>query len=142
LRLVKGYDAEAVAKLLPHVVALPYRTLLNINTADAALLSAAAEGLSLSDGQNLVEARGDSGYESVAKFQQETVFDGKRIASDQLDIRSDWFLMVSEANIGQGRARLASRIQRGRSGVRVVGRQREFFDPVVPVVSQETEPGR
>jgi general secretion pathway protein K len=142
LRLVKGYDADAVAKLLPHVVALPYQTALNINTADATLLSAVAEDLSLSDGQNLLDARGDKGYESVAKFEQESVLKNKAIASDQLDVRSDWFLMVSEANIGQGRVRLASRIQRSRNGVHVVGRQREFFDPVVPQVLQEAEPGR
>ncbi|MGW8310062.1 MAG: type II secretion system minor pseudopilin GspK [Thiogranum sp.] len=142
LRLVKGYDTDAVAKLLPHVVALPYPTPLNVNTADATLLSAVAENLSLTDGQNLVDARGDSGYESVAELEQESVLKDQPIASDQLDVKSDWFLMVSEANIGQGRARLASRIQRSRNGVHVVGRQREFFDPVVPQVPEETEPGR
>lgn len=142
LRLVKGYDTDAVAKLLPHVVALPYPTPLNINTADATLLSAVAENLSLTDGQNLVDARGDSGYESVAEFEQESVLKDQPVASDQLDVKSDWFLMVSEANIGQGRVRLASRIQRSRNGVHVVGRQREFFDPVVPQVPEEAEPGR
>jgi general secretion pathway protein K len=142
LRLIKGYDAEAVAKLLPHVVALPYRTALNINTADATLMSAVAENLSLTDGQTLLDARGDKGFESMGELENQSLLNGKPLATEQLDVRSDWFLMVSEANIGQGRVRLASRIQRARNGVHVVGRQREFFDPVVAQVSQDAEPDR
>ena len=40
LRLIKGFDAEAVSKLRPYVTALPQATEININTAPAAVLSA------------------------------------------------------------------------------------------------------
>jgi hypothetical protein len=47
--------------------------------------------------------------------------------------------MLSEANIGQGRARLASTLERNRNEVLVIRRQREFFDPVVPVQPKQTD---
>lgn len=40
LRLIKGFDAEAVSKLRPYVTVLPQATEININTAPAAVLSA------------------------------------------------------------------------------------------------------
>jgi len=140
LRLVKGYTAEAVAKLLPHVVALPVRTAINVNTAGAVVLSAVAEDLSVSDGERLVEARGEDGYASVDSFRQNAVLNGKQVILTLLSVKTDWFLMLSESSIGEGRARLASRLQREGDKVRVVGRQREFFDPVVPLPEEDTEP--
>jgi general secretion pathway protein K len=141
LRLVKGYTAEAVARLQPHVVALPQATTVNINTAGAVVLSATAEDLSLSDGEALLEARPEEGYEAVDKFTQESTLKGKQINAGQLSVQSQWFLLLSEANIGQGRARLASVLQRQREEVQVVGRQREFSDPVVaPATDEEQTP--
>lgn len=139
LRLVKGYDAEVVAKLLPHVSALPERTALNVNTADATLLSVVAPNMTLADGESLVSARGEEAYESVAKFMQESALAGRTVAAGSIGVTSNWFLMLSEANIGQGRARLASTIQRGPKALLVVRRQREFFDPVVPVSLQAAD---
>jgi general secretion pathway protein K len=139
LRLVKGYTAEVVAKLLPHVVALPARTGINVNTADAAVLSAVAEGVSLADGEALVEERGADGFDSVDRFRNQGALAGKQVDAKALSVKSDWFLLLTEANIGQGRARLASRIQRSRDDLRVISRQREFPEPVVPV-HVEAEP--
>lgn len=139
LRLVKGYDAEVVAKLLPHVSALPERTALNVNTADATLLSVVAPGMTVAEGESLVEARGEEPFDSVAKFMQEPALAGRTVASGTIGVTSNWFLMLSEANIGQGRARLASTIQRSPNALLVVRRQREFFDPVVPVSPQAAD---
>lgn len=139
LRLVKGYTAEVVDKLLPHVVALPEHTALNVNTADATLLSVVAPGLSASDGEALVEGRGEEGYETVDKFRQESALAGRAVDAGALSVKSNWFLMLSEANIGQGRARLASTLERDRDHVLVIRRQREFFDPVVPVQPKQAD---
>lgn len=141
LRLVKGYTAQVVAKLLPHVVALPVHTPINVNTADAVVLSAVADDLTVADGGRLVEGRGEDGFASVDNFRQSGVLNGKSPDPALLSVTTEWFLMLSEANIGEGRARLASRLQRDSDGVRVVSRQREFFDPVVPLPEEGTEPG-
>jgi general secretion pathway protein K len=139
LRLVSGYTPEAVAALQPYLVALPNPTPINVNTADALLLSALVEGLSLGDGDALAEGRGEEGYESVATFTQDPVLNGKQIDPSLLSVQSDWFLLVTEASIGQGRARLASLIQRSGKEAHVVRRQREFFDAVAPAELDEAE---
>jgi general secretion pathway protein K len=139
LRLVKGYSAEVIDKLRPFIVALPETTAINVNTASVEVLSTVAEELSTSDGEALVEARGEEGFESVDSFLQDPTLNAKNAAAASLSVSSQWFLMVSEADIGQGRARLASLLQRSDRGVLVVRRQREFVEAVVPEVDVEDE---
>ena len=140
LRLVKGYEPEVIEKLRPFIAALPEATPLNVNTASAEVLSTVAENMSLADGESLVETRGEDGFETVAKFTQQKELSGKqKLTAAQLSVESDWFLMVSEANIGLSRARLASLIQRTDKGMLVVRRQREFLEPVVAPVPEPDE---
>jgi len=139
LRLVKGYSVEVIEKLRPFIVALPEATTINVNTASAEVLSTVAEDLSTSDGEALVQARGEEGFESVDSFTQDATLNSKNVTRESLSVTSQWFLMVSEANIGDGRARLASLIQRSAQGVLVVRRQREFIEAIVPEVDVEDE---
>lgn len=142
LRLVKGYDDAVMRALLgggakePFVTALPEQTAINVNTASAEVLTTLASGLSVSDGEALVEARGDNGFGKLQDLLEQPVLAGKQIDTQALGVESQWFLLVSEANVGQGRVKLASLIQRTRQTTRVVRRAREFFDPVrAPVLS-------
>jgi len=138
LRLVKGYDPEVIEKLHPFVAVLPEDTPLNINTASAEVLITVAENMSLSDGESLIATRGEDGFETVAKFTGEPELAGKQaMTTGKLSVESQWFLMVSEATIGQSRARLASLIQRTDNTTLVVRRQREFLEPVVAPVQDE-----
>ncbi len=57
LRLVKGYDAKTIELLRPYVSVLPLATAININTADAQVLSALFAQLPRSTAQQLVEQR-------------------------------------------------------------------------------------
>ncbi len=131
LRLVKGYTAEVVARLQPYLVALPGSTPINVNTADAMVLAALAEDLDESDGEALIEARGEDGFDTVDSFKQEPTLNAKQIDDSLLSVRTGWFLMVSQSDIGRGRARLASLIQRTDDALLVTRRQREFQDPVI-----------
>lgn len=139
LRLVAGYDEpEVIEKLRPFIVALPEATPININTASAEVLSTVAKDLALSDGEKLVEARGEEGFETVDSFLKHDVLGGLEVKQSLLSVQSHWFLMISEANIGQGRARLASLIQRTPDASRVVRRQREFVESItVPTPEQD-----
>jgi len=140
LRLVKGYTPDIIDKLRPFVTALPEVTPLNVNTASAEVLSTVAENMSLADGKSLVETRGEDGFETVAKFTQQKELSGKQqLTTAQLSVESDWFLMVSEADIGLSRARLASLIQRTDKGALVIRRQREFREPVIAPVPEADE---
>jgi general secretion pathway protein K len=77
LRLVKGYEPDIVAKLRPHVVALPEATAINVNTATAEVLTSLAEGLALSDAESLVEARDDAVFEGTKDFLDHPAMNGK-----------------------------------------------------------------
>ncbi|TCK19403.1 general secretion pathway protein K [Thiogranum longum] len=147
LRLVKGYDKKVMDKLLgassgaPLVTALPEPTLINVNTASAEVLTTLADGLSLSSGEAIIEARGETGFEKVEDLLQLSVLAGPQQPDPQsLAVQSQWFLLLGEANVGQGRVKLASLIQRTTQGTRVIRRQREFFDPVQAPVVQTDEP--
>ena len=150
LRLVKGYDAEVMEKLLggeggtPFVVALPELTPINVNTASAEVLATLAKDLSVSDGEAMIEARGDNGFEKIDDFLREPALAGKELDPNSVAVQSSWFLVLSQANVGQGRVKLASLVQRDRQATRVVRRQREFIDPVqaptVPDSARTDEP--
>jgi len=140
LRLIKGYEPEVIQKLRPFISVLPEITPLNVNTASAEVLITVAENMSLSDGESLIETRGEKGFETVAKFTDEKELSGKKkLTTAPLSVESSWFLMVSEATIGQSRARLASLIQRTDKTTLVVRRQREFLESVVAPVPEQDE---
>jgi general secretion pathway protein K len=131
LLLVKDYDQEAVDKLRPVVCALPQASPLNVNTASALVLSTLADDLSESDGEALVEGRGEEGYQGKDEFLQQPALAGKEINPGWVDVRTQWFRFIGEANVGQGRVRLSSLLQRLDREVRVVRRERNFTEPLV-----------
>lgn len=130
LGLIQGYTPEILAKLLPHVIALPESTALNLNTASATVLRSLADNMSDTDGAALVEARGKNGFESADKFLQEPALAGMTINPSSISVQSKWFLLISEARIGQARARLATVIQRNEGKTLVIGRKRTFIEPI------------
>lgn len=116
LRLVKGFDAAAVARLEPYVCALPSRTTINVNTAPAPVLQSLADGLSKQDGEALVKARGENGYGSVQDFLKQDSLAGRRVNANELGVSSSYFLVVSDARVGHGRVLLYSKVERTSNG--------------------------
>lgn len=125
LRLVKGFDAAAVARLEPYVCALPSRTTINVNTAPAPVLQSLADGLTKQDGEALVKARGQNGYGSVQNFLQQKPLAGRKVNASELGVASSYFLVVSDARVGHGRVLLYSKVERAANGrTRVLMRTR------------------
>lgn len=116
LRLVKGFDAKAVASLEPYVCALPTRTTINVNTAPAAVLQSLADGLTKQDGEALVKARGQNGYASVQDFLKQDPLAGRAVDAKQLGVSSHYFLVASDAQVGNGRVLMYSKVERAGSG--------------------------
>lgn len=117
LRLVKGFDATVWNKLAPYVCALPTDNApLNINTAAAPLLQALSENLTRRDAEQLVEERGEDGFESPDAFANNPVFASQPLSEEQkgnLAVNSQYFLARSEISVGDARARVYSVLQRG-----------------------------
>lgn len=65
LAALEGMDKETFDTLLPHIVALPGRTGINVNTATAAVLQSLDENLTTSDVEGLISERENGGFADV-----------------------------------------------------------------------------
>jgi general secretion pathway protein K len=131
LRLVKGFDQNAVQLLEPYVTALPQRTHINVNTALPVVLLALNKDLAQSDVDALIAGRGDSGYPTVQAFLANEVLAGRKVA-EQVDVKSNYFLVHTDVIVGQGQAHLVSVLLRDKGKTRVLYRIR------TPVPLQQT----
>ena len=88
---VRGFDANVVERLRPHVTALPGYHRVNVNTASAMVLAALIPDLSLSEVQQLLVLRKNIPFRDFADFR--TRLPRLEIAADsaQLDTRSRYF---------------------------------------------------
>jgi general secretion pathway protein K len=127
LRLIKGYTAEVLAVLEPHITALPDLTVINVNTATPVVLQALHAELDESDVQQLLEVRDaeqdGEPFTDMKAFLAHEALAGLELAID-VDVQSDWFNVLTDVSVGRGLARLESRILRGESGLQVVSRTR------------------
>jgi general secretion pathway protein K len=111
LRLVKGYSAEVITLLEPYITALPEPTALNVNTASPVVLQALHANMGEMDAAQIIEARGDAGFADVEAFLALDALAGLEL-DVEVDIKSDWFNVLTDVRIGRGLAQLESRMQR------------------------------
>ena len=122
LQAVEGYTAEIYAALEPHITALPppgeQRRKININTATAVVLA------SLVDNENLesVEPLLNQEYQEVNDFIDESGF--STLTENEIDVKSDWFLLSVTTSIGTTQSTLYSLLER--RGENVTVRLRSF----------------
>ncbi len=62
LAALDGMDRSSFDLLLPHVVALPEKTAVNVNTATAPVLQSLGDNITLSDAEGLIALRADGGF--------------------------------------------------------------------------------
>ena len=123
LGLVKGFSAEVMAVLAPHITVLPVSTSINVNTATAEVLRALNEKLTDADVALLIEGRGEDGYADKAAFMAHDGMAGLDVVAG-IGASSDWFNLQTDVTVGRGRARLASILLRENGATRVVSRVR------------------
>ena len=111
LRLVQGYTPEVMLILAPHVTALPGQTAINVNTATPAVLQALHEQLTENDVEALLTDRGEDGYTGLDSFLAGDALAGL-VLDVELDVKSDWFSVLTDVSVGRGLARLESRLNR------------------------------
>ncbi len=124
LRLVKGFDAKAMAVLAPHICALDKDTTLNVNTATVAVLRSLADQVSQSDAERLMEDRGEEGYKTLEDFLKHPALAGRTVDRNTLSLASEYFLLHTEVKIGNVRTLMYSAIYRGEEGSKVWMRTR------------------
>ncbi len=124
LRLVEGFDQEALQLLDPYVTVLPGRTLINVNTATAAVLLALHSDLDESKVETLLADREENGYPSADIFEAHPALSGLPSLDMLVDVKSDYFRVLTDVVVGQGQARLESLLNRSDGETRIVYRVR------------------
>ncbi|MCU1716029.1 type II secretion system minor pseudopilin GspK [Pseudomonas sp. 5P_3.1_Bac2] len=138
LRLLLDMRAEDYERLLPYVSALPAGTTLNVNTASARVLASLSDGLSLSQAQEIVAARGAEGYRDVQAFQVH--LNGLQVQGQALAPYSQYFQVISEVTVGERRQILRSTLQRSNDGKVYVLARDLGQGALVPLPVEEVEP--
>lgn len=123
LRLVKGFDQNAVQLLEPYVTALPQYTHINVNTAPPAVLLALNKDLTPSDVDALIAGRGDKGYPTVQAFMANDVLAGRKVTAP-VDVKSQYFLVHTDVIVGQAQVHLKSLVLRDKGKTRTLYRVR------------------
>ena len=122
LLLVKGFSADNYRLIAPFVTALPVRTAINVNTAPKEVLMALANGITDSDADQLVDVRGDEGFDSLGAFLQQQALAGRGVKQDGLSVASGYFLLDAATQFGRGHTRLFSVMARSAAGVETISR--------------------
>ena len=126
LRLVKGFDQATYEKIAPYVTALPVRTTINVNTAPPEVLASISDVIKKQMAADLVEERKEQPFERKDDFTGSDALRQFKLRSDEIsnvNVSSQYFLLNSDARIGQSRARVQSLIVRDNRGqIRVLQR--------------------
>ncbi len=96
--VVWGWDPAQIRRLQAHVVVLPERTRVNVNTASPEVLAATVEGLGLSSAERLVQSRARAPWTQTDQAQ--AAFAGKYDPSLH-DIGSQYFLLNGRLRLGR-----------------------------------------
>jgi general secretion pathway protein K len=120
LRLIKGIDKTAYAKLAPHVCALPSGTPINVNTLTAPLLRALT-GIDSMAAEAIIEELKQQGFKDINKFYQTVGMMPKEQTLQQnnqetLTVHSNHFMVQIEVQVGDGRTTLYSILERSKDG--------------------------
>ncbi|CEK10853.1 type II secretion system minor pseudopilin GspK [Legionella hackeliae] len=92
-RLIKDVNAQLYIALANFLTVLPEVTPININTAPKEILASLGNGLKPSQINELLEARGDKGFQDVKELGP--LLQKLNIRSEQVSIESQYFLSVA-----------------------------------------------
>ena len=120
-----GLAPQTVAALRPYITILPARTTVNLNTASAEVIYAAATGLSMADAQHLVAAREGAPFRNVPDASKLLPGGPAAMAEGQANVgfKSSFFEVRARLRLDQLVVEERSVVQR--NGVEVTVWQRE-----------------
>lgn len=122
-----GLSAQTLAQLQPHVVVLPTRTQLNLNTASAEVIAARIDGVDLSDARNLVNARNRTPFRTLSEVRR-ILPDAQPLDPSQVGVASRFFEVEGRLRLRDTEVRELSLVQRNGLSVTTVWRSRSAGD--------------
>lgn len=122
LLLLEGVSPDNYRCLEDHVAALPIATAINVNTADALVIAALSDRISIAEATEIVKDRPENGYATLADFLAHPGLAGSGISAEGLALASDFFMTRGQATFGEAEVGLYSLIARRSGVVEVFGR--------------------
>jgi len=119
-----GIGPASLAALEPHVTVLPERTLVNLNTASAQVLSASVPELSLADAQKLVNERERNPFRSLAEAGKVVPAAASQFSATHHDVRTRYFEVRGRLRLDDTVIEERSLVVRNNLEVRVRWRER------------------
>ncbi|MBK8164098.1 MAG: type II secretion system minor pseudopilin GspK [Gammaproteobacteria bacterium] len=113
LLLVNGVTREIYDALAPYVATLPARTPLNVNTASAPVLMALNEGITESDASQLIDERGEKGYQTTEEFLAHPLLKERGQGITNISVSTSYFMIYANARFERSRVDLNSLVARG-----------------------------
>ena len=122
LAQIRGFSPALVARLTPFVAALPAGSRINVNTAPAEVLVAAAPGLGLDTARVLVAERGRAWFKDVADFEARLKSRSPDANPDisRLATTSRHFLVTGRARFGVAMVRMEVLLDRSQNWPTIV----------------------
>nr|WP_313071712.1 type II secretion system minor pseudopilin GspK [Melaminivora sp.] len=118
-----GVPVATVAALAPYVTLLPMRTKVNLNTADPVVLWASADGLSMAQAQQLVQARAARHFTGEADATR-LLGTADGIAAATHTVSSQYFLVHGQLRLGGAVVRERSLVHKQQGEARTLWRER------------------
>ena len=117
LRLIRGFDDPDVYNLLlPHVCAFGVEAAININTASEEVLRSLADDLSANDVTQIIEHRAETPFNNINEFTGFNDLNEIIKNTEGLSVDSEYFMLQTQATIGQVNALTYSIIHRNSNG--------------------------
>ena len=110
LLAIPGYSPALLAKLSPLVIFLPRSSAVNINTADALVIAALVNNLSLSEAQLLVGARKSASFNDLNAVTSGLA--GKRFTANSFSVTSSYFLISGKVQMNRARLDMQALLER------------------------------
>lgn len=137
---VKGMTREFLTRLQPHLCALPQRTMINVNAADAEVIMSLAEGVGRSAAQAIIAARAARPFLEPNEFIQRLGVPPATVAADNLAVTSDYVEAIGQVKLGDIRLQSHTLIaRRGDRGATIVARRFGEEADAVEDTSEETD---
>lgn len=109
---VKGFTYDIYESIAPGLVALPVRTDINVNTANAVTLQAIVPNLSSADAEKLIQDRDNTPFDTVNDFLNYPSVSGNKVAPAGLTVSSQFFVVTAHVQIGRARVNNKSLVRR------------------------------
>ena len=113
LAALEGMDKATFDTLLPHIVALPGRTAINVNTATAPVLQSLDRNMTVADVERLLAERADGGFPDIATAFSPLVTPA---VLNQLEETTDYFRLKVVVRVATVRITYFSTFHRGPRG--------------------------